>query len=115
MDLRGPYRVGAFFVLISAVLHLLAPLVGGFHPDALILIPIGALYLAVTYGLLRGWRWLAYLSFFGLAIGGIAALNMIWSASPVPFWWYGLIAAADGLGVIGLFVALWKPAPTPEA
>jgi len=40
-DVKGPYRVGAFFILMSAVFHVLAPIWGGFSGFAGMLVPLG--------------------------------------------------------------------------
>ena len=112
INLRGPYRIGALFVFLSAALHILTPVVGGLTTDALALIPVGLIYALIGYGLLRGMRWLAYVTFFLLFILGTYAITLIWAASPVPSWWTAAIVIADFLAVAGLFVALWRPAPS---
>ncbi len=112
MNFAGPYRSGAFFILVSALLNIFAFVAGGFTSDALMLLPVGFFYIAVGYGLLRGWRWLAYVTFFLVMIGGILALAAIWSASAVPGWWYALIVVSDWLSAAALFPALWRAAPT---
>lgn len=108
---KGPYRVGGLFLLISAALHILAFLVGGFTPDALVLIPIGIIYALAAVGLFRDWRWLAYVCFIVMLLGGIIALGSSLGTSPVPFWWWWLIVAADWAGAAALFAALWNPRP----
>ncbi|MGR3343828.1 MAG: hypothetical protein ACU0DI_11480 [Paracoccaceae bacterium] len=111
MNFAGPYRNGALFILISALLNIFAFVVGGFTSNALMLLPVGFFYTAIGYGLLRGWRWLAYVTFFLVMIGGILALAAIWSASTVPGWWYALIVGSDWLSAAALFPALWRAAP----
>lgn len=108
--LNGPYRFGTAFILISAALHIFAFVVGGFAPEALVLIPIGLVYVVLAYGLSRGWRWLAYIAFLLMMIGGTFALAQLWTPSPVPQWWTLAIIAADWLAALALFVALWRPA-----
>lgn len=115
IDVRGPYRIAALCVLISAVLHLIAPLLGGFSDWALRLFPIGFLYLAIAIGLFRGWRWLAYVTLWILMIGGSIALSFVWADTNVPGWLFGAIAFVDLLGVLALFAALWKPNPARAA
>lgn len=95
----------------SAALHVLAPLVGGLSSEALVLVPIGALYFAVCIGLGRGWRWLAWLTYFAMLIGGIGALSYALSPTLVPDWWYHMIAIADFLCALMLFLHLWKSRP----
>jgi disulfide bond formation protein DsbB len=110
--LSGPYGSGAFFILISAVLHLIACVFSGFSTEALILIPVGLIYLAISAGLTRGMRWLAYIAFFIMAIGGIYLLAGLWSASTIPLWIRLGIIASDWIAAAALFVALWR---APEA
>ena len=105
---EGPFRTANVFLLASAILHIFAFLVGGFSGEALGLIVPGLVYLAVAYGLSRGLRWLAYLAFFGVAIGAMIAIAQIWAPGPVPGWWYILIVVADFLCVAALFAALWR-------
>lgn len=97
------------FLLASAFLHIFTFLVGGFSGEALGLIVPGLIFLVVAYGLSRGLRWLAYIAFFGVAIGAIVVIAQIWPPGPVPGWWYTLIVVADILCVAALFVALWRP------
>lgn len=112
IDIRGPYRIGAIFIAISAVQHVLAFVVAGFSAIAMQLIPVGIVYLILAYGLLRGWRWMAYITFVVALIGSIVALGSVWSIGPVPGWWWALIVIADVAAVLGLFAALWRPAPS---
>lgn len=109
------YRLAAFFVLISAVLHLLAFTVGGVGTVPLLLIPVGVLYLLIAAGLNRGKRWLAWIAFFVMGIGGSVALALSFGAGPVPGWWYLGITAADWCAALLLFAGLWRAAdPVPN-
>jgi hypothetical protein len=111
MDAKGPFRIGALFVGLSGIVHILALFVSGFDADALILIPAGVLYIGFAYGLLRGHRWLAYLVFLVMMVGSLIALSAAWSTPGVPTWIYLSIVALDWLAVLALFGALWrKPA-----
>lgn len=114
MTTPAPYRLAAVFVLISAVLHFFSFTVGGLSTAALVLIPFGVIYLLIAAGLNRGKRWLAWISFFVMGLGGAIALGLSFGNTPVPGWWYMAIALADGAAALWLFVALWRPAPSPE-
>ncbi|MEL7114499.1 MAG: hypothetical protein AAGP08_02735 [Pseudomonadota bacterium] len=114
-DVQGPYRVGAVFVAASAVLHLIAPIFGGFAPEALTLFVVGLVYLAIAYGLMLGWRWLAYVTFLLMMAGSVIAIASIWSPGPVPSWVYIGIVVADWLAALSLFFALWRNAPAKQA
>ncbi len=111
IDPRGPYRIGAFFIAISAILHMLAFLVGGFASAALMLIPIGLMYLGFAYGLASGWRWMAYLTFIIALIGSLLAFGSSMGSGPIPAWWWLLIVIADVGAVLGLLPALWRARP----
>lgn len=111
IDAKGPFRIGALFVGLSGIVHILAMLVSGFASDALVLAPVGLLYLAFAYGLLQGWRWLAYLVFVLMMIGSLAALSSAWSTPGVPTWIYLTIFVLDWLTVFSLFGALWRARP----
>lgn len=104
MDLQGPFRNGALFLAISAVLHIPAALLGG----GMILLAVAVFYAALIYGMLSGWRIVAWLTFFCAAIGAMGAMSNIWGFGPVPGWLYAAIAVADLLCVLALFVALWR-------
>lgn len=114
MATSAPYRLAAVFVLISAALHFFSFTVGGLSTQALVLIPFGVIYLLIAAGLNRGKRWLAWLSFFVMGIGGSIALGLSFGSGPVPGWWYLAISCADFAAALWLFVALWRQAPSAE-
>lgn len=103
------YGLAALFVFISAVLHLIAPFVSGFSAAGWQLVPFGIVYVAIGYGLMRGMRWLAWLTLFVMMAGGIAALGAYFGVSAVPAWLYLLIVVADWLAAACLFAILWMP------
>ena len=105
---KGAMRWGAVFIAVSAALHVLALVVGNFSSEALALLPVGIIYAGIAYGLLRGWRWLAYIAFIVVFFAMSIAISNIWAYGDVPGWLYAGIAIADGLAIVALFVALWK-------
>ncbi|NRB01642.1 MAG: hypothetical protein HRU30_00090 [Rhodobacteraceae bacterium] len=116
LNSSSPYRFGAMFVTLSAVLHLISPIFGGFSQDALMLFAAGVVYAVIARGLMGDRRWLAYLTFLILMIGSVVALTYAWSLGPVPSWIYVGIIFADWGGVLALFVALWrKPVAVAQA
>lgn len=104
----GAMRWGANFVAVSAGLHILAIAFGGASGEALQLAVVGVVYAGFTYGLLQGWRWLAYVVFIVLLIGTSFAVSQIWAFGDVPGWLYAGIAVANLLAIAALFGALWK-------
>jgi hypothetical protein len=105
------YRSAALFVAISAILHLISPVFAGLAEDVMLLLPTGVLYLFFAWGLSKGWRWLAYIAFIVLLIGGLFAFAFSFGGSMVPGWLYAGIAIADLLAVLALFGALWRSKP----
>ncbi|MEL7179838.1 MAG: hypothetical protein AAFN63_08405 [Pseudomonadota bacterium] len=103
---KGAMRWAANFVGISAGLHLLALVLGRFSAEALQLLPFAIVYAGFAYGLLQGWRWLAYISFIALLIGTSLAIVGIWALGDVPGWAYTGIVMANLLSATTLFVAL---------
>lgn len=110
---KGLLRWGANFTVLSVGLHILGLGLSGFGAQAVPLAIIGLIFAALAYGLMQGLRWLGYVTFIALLIGTIAAVSNIWSVGAVPGWVYISIAAANLAGVCALFLALWKPSPTP--
>ncbi|MEJ8561874.1 hypothetical protein QTO30_12060 [Yoonia sp. GPGPB17] len=108
----GAMRWGAVFVGISAGLHVLALFVSGFSSEAMRLLPVALVYAVLAYGVLRGWRLLAYAVFLVMLIGTSFAVLGIWASGDVPQWIYSSIAASNILAAAALFAALWK---APEA
>ncbi len=106
--LSGQYGVGAFFVLISALLHLLALVLGRFSDDAILMGIVGVGLLVIVAGLTRNIRWLAWLSFFVMGIGGSVALSYLWAETTVPTWLFATIMSADWLAALGLLAGLWR-------
>ncbi len=111
---KGAMRWAANFVALSAGLHVLAVIIGGFGAAAGPLLAVAVIYAGFAYGLLRGWRWLAYIAFVVLLIGTSFAVSNIWALGDVPGWIYAGIACTNLLAVVALFGALWQ-SPEPVA
>ena len=108
MQFSGAYRFGAALIALSGGLHVLAPSVSGLSGAGWALVPFGAAYLAVAWGLLQGWRWLAYLAFLAFGVLGAVALSRVWSVSDVPGWWFAIIACANWGAALALLPPLWR-------
>lgn len=115
IDVRGPYHNGAAFTGLSAVLHLIAPVFSNGTPPATILVLLGLGYAALSYGLFQGWRWLAYLAFVAMMVGGLFDLAHVWGDTTGPNWLFVAAFCVNWGAVIALFVALWKPRSEAEA
>lgn len=115
ISISGPYRWGIVMLLVTAALHVFAFGVGNFASEAMAMIVYGIIYALLAVGLGQAWRWLAYIAFFALFIGGIGALAELWSSHPVPAWWFAVILVVNWLGAVAMFVALWRDPPASEA
>ena len=101
-------RAAAFLLAFAGVLHVLAPVVGGFANEATMLVPVGFVWLVVAYGLSRNLRWLAWIAFFGTMIAAIVAMSSALGFSAVPNWFYWSVASLHALALATLFGALWN-------
>lgn len=102
--LASPQRIGALFIALSGVLHILSGVFAGAGPA---LIVIGVLYLLMAEGLRRGWRWLAYIGFVMTLFGSVLAYATIGSDVLLPDPYSLLIMLADFGCAVALFIALW--------
>lgn len=107
---KGPMRWAGVFVAISAALHVVAVVVGGFA-NGVQMLTTAVLYGLFAFGLMNGKRWVGYIAFVVVFMGLSAAIAGIWSTGPIPGWAFSAIAAANLLTVLCLFIALWRPAP----
>ena len=70
---------------------------------------IGLVYAAIAFGLRKEWRWLAWITFFVMLAGMIAAYAG--AGTGLHGWWYLAIALIDLVAAILLFGALWRSKP----
>lgn len=111
----GPFRWAALFLTISALLHLAAPIIGGFSGQGPMLAVIGLIYLGFVVGLAMGMRWLAYIVFLAVFIGLSGAVGNLNGSGAIPGWLFMGITLANVLTLAALFVGLWRPAPQAQA
>ena len=114
MKLASPLTrscIPALFLALSAVLHVAAPLVSSFAPGTGQLLPVAVLYFAIAYGLMRGWRWLAYVTFILLMVFSSFAIAQMWTPPTLLAWVMTGIVVADWLAVVALFAVLWRARP----
>jgi hypothetical protein len=109
----GNLQPAGVLMFVTAALHLIAFIPAGLHTDGLQMIPVGIVYALIGWGLLRGWRWLGYLTFLMLLVFAIVAYGMVGNTA-IPDWFMWTIIVVD-LGVIlTLFLALWRPSPAAK-
>jgi hypothetical protein len=111
---RNALRWAANFVALSAGLHILAALISGFSSETMRLLPVVVVFAGFAFGLLQGWRWLAYIVFIVLLIEASFAISNFWANGDVPGWVYVGIAVANFASVVALFAELWM-APNESA
>lgn len=108
-DARSPYRIGAVFMGLSGLLHLIAPVFAGFGGQSPLMFAIGIVILGGSWGLMQNWRWLAYGALLMMIGGSVMALTGVWALAPVPGWIYGAIFLVNWAAVVALFMVLWRP------
>lgn len=103
------YKTAGSLAFLSAALHVVGLVAGGWASDALGLVVGAAIWLVLGAGLMRDLRWVAYVTFLFAIFGAIYSLSAAVSAAPglVQTIWWG-ITAADALVVLSLFGALWS-------
>ena len=112
---NGPYRFGTLLILVSAMLHILTFVAGGFASEMMAFLPLGLVFGLIAFGLSRGWRWLAYVAFLAAMIGAVFVLSYLWTPIAAPQWTLISIIAVNCLAAAALFAALWRPAPVLQA
>ena len=105
--------LAAASLLVSALMHLIVPVLSGFAPGTAILLVFAALYVVVAGGLLQKRRWLAWLTFLWMIVGMSAAIAGAING-PVA-WAYAIMAVANIATFLLLFLALWRKKPAPAA
>lgn len=95
------------FILISGVLHIVAPVFSGFSAAGLQLVPVGIVYALLGWGLMRGWTRLACATYLIVLILVLFAYGSM-GGNAVPVWLTGLIIAADIAGLVALFLYIWR-------
>ena len=111
INFNGYYGKACLFITITAALHFLSIVFGGFAPEATQLIMGGALWLVFGILLSKEWWWAAYFAFIYSLVGMNVALSSTFNMSSVPDWLYWLIVMTDLCIVIILFSILWKNSP----
>ena len=106
-------RIAGYFLLVSAVLHVVGVALAGFAGETLILLVPTVFYVVLFAGLARGKMWVAWITFICMVIGSAGALSALFGGWPIPAWVFGGILAADVITALLLFVAIWA-GPKPR-
>ncbi|MCG3268340.1 hypothetical protein [Yoonia sp. I 8.24] len=104
------YTAAAALLFASAALHL--PIAGiDFGAFGIQMIVAALLWTVLGLGLLRYWRWCAYIALFGMLYGVSAALFGAMDAIGLVSILFWAIVAIDALAAAILFGLLWAPHP----
>lgn len=102
---KGTQRWGAILLGLSAILYLVAAVIGGLN---LAYLGTALIFALVAAGLLQGRRWFAHLAFLFALIAISFAVTGIWAHGGPPGWIFAGIATANLLAAVALFMTLWK-------
>ncbi|MEM8803606.1 MAG: hypothetical protein AAGF55_13825 [Pseudomonadota bacterium] len=105
-------RTAAILLLISAALHVVGFVLGGFEPIFLLFPPV--LYVVLAAGLSRGKIWVAWIALICMLGGSAGAIVELFNPSSVPTWVFQAILTADLAAALTLFGAIWTGRRTEE-
>ena len=109
LSFSGPYRGPSALMFVSAVLHLAAMMASSGSTVAAMVVGM-IVYAVVGIGLLRGWRWFAYVGFLAALIGGIVAMATAAQGTTLESTILWGIVIVDWLAAVWLLVQLWRSA-----
>tara|TARA_R110002020_G_scaffold312586_3_gene528028 strand:+ start:563 stop:916 length:354 start_codon:yes stop_codon:yes gene_type:complete len=101
----------ALLIWVSAILHMATPALAGFSRETFWPVPAGLILAVMGYLMIPNRRFMAWLTFYALLAGAIAAFAFSAAPSIIPHWWWMLIIAANLAPALLLFVYLWYPKP----
>lgn len=100
-------RMAAVLMLLIGGLHAVAAVIAGVMAAGLAAVLPTVAAMIVAAGLVRGWRWLAWLAMLGAIVAIGAVLGRV-GAGPVPDILHYLLLAAYAVFVVLTFAALWQ-------
>lgn len=103
----------ALMMLVAAGLHIATPAIAGFNEETFWLVPMALLYAIIVYRMIPNRRFTAWIGFFVLLAGTIAAVGLSAAGGVIPPWWWLLILGANLLAALCLFLYLWNDKPVP--
>ena len=102
------HQIAAYLMMLTGGLHVVAFIIGGFSYGGGGLAPVGLLFIGIGFGLLQGWRWLAWITFLGVGFGVSFVIRDVFATPQVPSWWFAMIILVDFAALIALFAWLWR-------
>ena len=103
--------LSTLFILISAVFHVISPVLSSFSSFSLVLFGTGIIYGILGYLTAKNFRALAWLMFLVMLFGGVISFALSMNDTSVPNWLFSLIMLADWAAALMLFGYLWKDKP----
>jgi hypothetical protein len=100
-------RMAAVLMLLIGGLHAVAAVIAGVMAAGLAGVLPTVAAMIVAAGLVRGWRWLAWLAMLGAIVAIGAVLGRV-GTGPVPDILHYLLLAAYAVFVVLTFAALWQ-------
>ncbi|MDM8165059.1 hypothetical protein [Roseovarius sp.] len=100
-------RMAAVLMLLIGGLHAVAAVIAGVMAAGMAGVLPTVAAMIVAAGLVRGWRWLAWLAMLGAIVAIGAVLGRV-GAGPVPDILHYLLLAAYAVFVVLTFAALWQ-------
>jgi len=101
------YKFAALSLAASAVVHVVAVILGQYAADVVTLAPIAVVYLVLAVLLFRRLRVAAWLTFLLLLVGTIYVLSGL-NVGSAPNTLYFAMAGLNALTLLVLFVVLWR-------
>jgi len=101
------YALASTTLIFSVLSRIVAAATGDFEVNLMSQLPGLALYLMLSFILLKRLRWAAWLGFFLMLLGVLVALSGVNSGDSAN-WAYYLIALFDFLTAACLFCILWR-------
>ena len=101
------FMAGAVLSFALAVCHIavVALSLGGYLFPMLV---VAAIWVLIGLGLLREWRWLAFVAFLAALAGGILAMGQVVSLVGLVQFGFGLVLLVNCLIAVVLFILLWR-------
>jgi len=100
-------KLAAIMIAISAVLHLIAPLMSSFSAEGLDLLPFALVYAVLAWLVWKNKRWATWVAFLVTLFFGIFGLAGFLSPDTIPGWVSLGIWVTDWIAAICLFLVLW--------
>lgn len=101
-------KVAAMMIGLSALFHLIAPLVSGFSSESLQLMPFSAIFGLLAWFVSKNKRWAAWLAFLLTLFFGIAGMSGFLTPATIPAWVSLGIWLTDWVAAACLFIILWN-------